>query len=160
MLTHGDIARRIPHQGRMCLLDRVLAWSPEEIRCEASSHRDPGNPLRAHGRLGIACGIEYAAQAMAMHGALLAESAKAGTAALAAPPRAGYLASLRGVQFHGSRLDQAEGALSVHAERVLGDGNSMVYSFEVAAEGRTLVSGRATVVLDAGMAAQLGATTR
>ena len=46
----------------------------------ASSHRAADNPLRAHGRLGAACGIEYAAQAMAVHGALLAppDSAAAG----------------------------------------------------------------------------------
>ena len=30
----------------------------------------PDNPLRSHGRLGAASGIEYAAQAMALHGAL------------------------------------------------------------------------------------------
>ena len=33
---------------------------------------DPANPLRAEGRLGAAAGIEYAAQAMALHGSLLA----------------------------------------------------------------------------------------
>ena len=30
----------------------------------------PDHPLRAHGRLGVACGVELAAQAMAVHGAL------------------------------------------------------------------------------------------
>ena len=33
------IAARIPHQGRMCLLDAVLACTPQHIRCRASSHR-------------------------------------------------------------------------------------------------------------------------
>ncbi|WP_206685552.1 hypothetical protein, partial [Escherichia coli] len=33
------------------------------IRCTATSHRDPRNPLRSHGRLASVCGIEYAAQA-------------------------------------------------------------------------------------------------
>ena len=152
MLTHDQIAGRIPHQGRMCLLARVLSWGDERIHCEASSHRDPDNPLRAHGRLGIACGIEYAAQAMAVHGALLGEAAAAsggGDTATPARPRAGYLAGLRGVEFHASRLDDVTGPLAVLVERLLGDGNSMVYGFALEGGGRTLLRGRATVVLDA-----------
>src|SRR5213075_1172850 len=74
-LAHDEIARRIPHQGSMCLLDRVLEWDAEHIRCEATGHSQPDHPLRAHGRLGAACGVEYAAQAMAVHGALVAASA-------------------------------------------------------------------------------------
>ena len=30
-LDHAGIAARIPHSGRMCLLDRLLSWSPTEI---------------------------------------------------------------------------------------------------------------------------------
>ena len=55
----------LPHQGPMCLLDQIAAWDTGSIRCTATSHRDQDNPLRAQGRLGAACGIEYAAQAMA-----------------------------------------------------------------------------------------------
>jgi predicted hotdog family 3-hydroxylacyl-ACP dehydratase len=152
LLNRDAIARRIPHQGSMCLLEQVVAWSPERIHCVAHSHRDPDNPLRAHGRLGIACGIEYAAQAMAVHGALVAQGAEAAPAT----PRVGYLASVRGVAFHARRLDDVAGDLSVHAERVLGDGSHIVYSFAVEAGGQPLLSGRATVVLDAGMATRLG----
>jgi predicted hotdog family 3-hydroxylacyl-ACP dehydratase len=56
----------------MCLLDEVIGWDAERITCTSSSHRSVDNPLRARGRLGIACGIEYAAQAMAVHAALIA----------------------------------------------------------------------------------------
>ena len=59
----------------MCLLDEVLSWDATRIRCRSNTHRTADNPLRAHGRLGAACGIEYAAQAMAVHGALVAASA-------------------------------------------------------------------------------------
>ena len=41
------IASRIPHAGRMCLLDRVECWDTQRIRCRARSHRDADNPLRA-----------------------------------------------------------------------------------------------------------------
>jgi len=152
MLNREEIARRIPHQGAMCLLERVVAWTPERIECEATSHRSPANPLRAHGRLGIACGIEYAAQAMAVHGGLVAQL----HASAPGSPRAGYLASVRGVQLHARRLDDLDGALKVNAQRVLGDGNTIVYSFEVASDRGPLLSGRATVVLDAALAQASG----
>ena len=153
MLSRDDIARRIPHHGRMCLLERVVEWNAERIHCEAVSHRAPDNPLRARARLGIACGIEYAAQAMAVHGALIGET----VAHRPAAPRVGYLASVRGVSLHAARLDDVEGDLTVRAERLMGDANNIVYRFEVEAQGRLLLSGRATVVLDASIAARTGA---
>ena len=141
MLDHAAIAARIPHQGDMCLLDAVVDWSETAISCRAISHLDPANPLRAAGRLGAANGIEYAAQAMAMHGALLAQAND--------PPRQGYLTSVRSVQLHVARLDNLPGALSVEAERLSGDSNHILYQFSLSHAGRCLLEGRAAVVLDA-----------
>lgn len=134
------IAAHIPHAGTMCLLDAVLDWSPAAIRCRAGSHRNAGHPLRADGRLGAAAGIEYAAQAMAVHGALLAGSGER--------PRQGYLASVRGVDFHADRLDDLAGDLDIEAERLSGDGNNVLYQFAVRGDGRLLLAGRAAVILD------------
>jgi predicted hotdog family 3-hydroxylacyl-ACP dehydratase len=153
-LDRDAIAQRIPHHGTMCLLDAVKRWDEESIYCEASSHLAADHPLRAHGRLGAACGIEYAAQAMAVHGALVAESAGAGAAAA---PRAGYLAGVRGVTLHVDRLDTVAGPLKVEAQRITGDANTVLYSFAVHAEQQVLLSGRAIVVLDA---AQIGKDPR
>lgn len=141
-LDHQQIAARIPHQGTMCLLDRVESWDANRIVCRAVSHRDVNNPLRAAGRLGAANGIEYAAQAMAIHGALLAASA--------APPKAGYLTSVRSVNLHVDRLDLVAGELQIVAERLSGDAVSVLYTFTVAADGQRLLDGRASAVLDAG----------
>jgi len=126
----------------MCLLDAVVEWSPERIRCTSGSHRRPDNPMRADNRLGAACGIEYAAQAMAVHGALLAANDGA--------PRQGYLASVRGVEFDVDRLDDIESDLDVEAERMSGDNNNILYRFEVRGDNKVLLSGRAAVILDAG----------
>ena len=98
LLDRAWIAAHIPHQGSMCLLDEVIEWTSVNIRCRSESHHREDNPLRAHGRLGAACGIEYAAQAMAVHGALL----NAGTSKLLRP---GMLASVRGLTMHVERLD-------------------------------------------------------
>ena len=140
-LDHAWLLAHLPHQGSMCLLDAVTEWDAQRIRCTATSHRHADNPLRAHDRLGAACGIEYAAQAMAAHGALLAAADGA--------PRAGYLASVRGVELQVARLDDIAADLNVEAERLSGDGNTILYGFRVSAAGRELLSGRAAVVLDA-----------
>ena len=139
MLDRVAIAARIPHQGSMCLLDAVLAWDSGQIHCRASSHRQPDNPLRAAERLGAACGIEYAAQAMAVHGALLAPEG--------APPRPGYLASVRSVQLAVDRLDDLAQDLDIVAERLSGDENNILYHFRVEHAGDLLLSGRAAVML-------------
>lgn len=142
VLDQAWIRRHIPHQGSMCLLDHVEAWDAQGIRCRAVSHLATDNPLRAHGRLGAACGIEYAAQAMAVHGALLAPADSPGA-------RAGYLVSARGVQLHVSRLDDIAADLLVEANCITRSENNILYQFSITAAGRPLLEGRAAVVLNA-----------
>lgn len=154
-LTRAGIAQRIPHQANMCLLDEVAHWDAQHITCQASSHHAPDNPLRAHGRLGAACGIEYAAQAMAVHGALMGEALAGGGDAR---PRAGYLASVRSVSLLVRQLDTEAGPLTVSAERLTGDDNTALYSFELQAGAKVLLRGRAVVVLDAAALTSLPVT--
>lgn len=125
----------------MCLLDAAVDWSESAISCIATSHTDPANPLRAGDRLGAACGIEYAAQAMAVHGALLAGTGDR--------PRQGYLTSVRSVTLNVACLDDLPGELRVHAERLCGDANNILYEFSLSHAGCCLLAGRAAVVLDA-----------
>jgi predicted hotdog family 3-hydroxylacyl-ACP dehydratase len=156
MLTRPDqawIARHIPHQGRMCLLHQVDTWDAQHIRCSARSHRDADNPLRAHGRLGAVCGIEYAAQAMAVHGALLAPGGTAAT-------RVGYLVSVRGARWHVPRLDDIAADLQVEAVCITRGENNILYQFSVSAGGRPLLAGRAAVVLNADALATAGGAPR
>lgn len=142
-LDHDWIERHIPHQGRMCLLEEVLSWDEVRIRCRATSHRLADNPLRAHGRLGAACGVEYAAQAMAVHGAIMAHLA--GT-----PPRAGLLTSVRNLVLRVSRIDDVDTDLIASAERLAGDDGSTLYEFTVSGGGQELLSGRASIVFGVG----------
>lgn len=140
-LDRAGIAARIPHSGSMCLLDALLSWNLEEIRCRASGHADPAHPLRVAGGLLSPVAIEYASQAMALHGAL---TATAGTA-----PSAGFLAAARSVRLHVPRLDDVPGALIVSATRLAGADLQALYRFALHDEGgRLLVDGRATVVLN------------
>lgn len=146
-LNRDWIAARIPHGGSMCLLDAVVAWDAEHIRCTATTHLASDNPLRSKGRLASVCGIEYAAQAMAAHGALVGDER--------ARPRVGMLTSVRGVQTHVERLDTLDGPLDIEAGRIGGDDNTVLYRFTVSCADRLLLSGRAAVILDAAQAAGL-----
>jgi predicted hotdog family 3-hydroxylacyl-ACP dehydratase len=136
------IANHIPHQGSMCLLKSVQAWDQEKIKCRADSHRALDNPLRAHGQLGIACGIEYAAQAMAVHGALLAP-------ANSTKPKMGYLVSVRGVTMNVTRFDDVSADLEITATCLMASESNMLYQFMVCANDKVLLEGRAAVVLNA-----------
>lgn len=144
LIDRAGIVALIPHAGAMCLLDGVLAWDRTSITCAASSHRAAGNPMTVEGRLDAICGVEYAAQAMAVHGGLVGAGRR---------PAAGYLASLRDVICSVDRLDLLEGDLLVTAELLIADAGRVIYRFTLTSNARPVVSGRAAVVIDAGMAA-------
>jgi predicted hotdog family 3-hydroxylacyl-ACP dehydratase len=139
-VSRAQIAGLIPHSGAMCLLDGVVQWDANRILCMSRSHRAADNPLRADGRLLAVCGVEYAAQAMAVHGALAGK--------IGGRPRAGYLASLRDVECRRNRLDDLEGDLVVEAEQVAGDGAHVIYRFRLRVGEVEVLSGQALVVLD------------
>jgi predicted hotdog family 3-hydroxylacyl-ACP dehydratase len=129
----------IPHRGAMCLLDAVVACDDARIHLRAVSHRDPGNPLRSDDRLRAVHLCEYGAQAMAVHGGLLARR----NGNVAAP---GLLVALRGVQLHVERIDDLAGALDVHAEQLAAGAGGWQYAFRVEHAGRVLAAGRAMVM--------------
>ena len=147
LLDRAGIAERIPHAGSMCLLGSLEAWDRERIVCRASSHRDPAHPLRTASGLLSPCAIEYAAQAMALHGALI--GADAGS-----PATPGYLASARGVRLHRLRLDDLDRDLRIEARRSAGDARQILYTFAVSHAGEPVAEGRATVVLDTPLVAR------
>jgi len=144
-LAHDGIAALIPHSGTMCLLDRLLEWDAQRIVCTATNHRDAGHPLRSRSGLLSPTAIEYAAQAMALHGALAGQQS-------GEPSTPGYLASARGVQLHVLRLDDLpaadDDALHIEATRQAGDARQILYAFRVSHGGRPIADGRAAVVLN------------
>jgi predicted hotdog family 3-hydroxylacyl-ACP dehydratase len=147
-LSRAWIEAHIPHQGRMCLLDEIVLWDAQRIICRSGTHRALDNPLRAQQRLGIACGIEYAAQAMALHGALA--SSGGGGEGSSVRTEVGLLAGVRDLHMHVARLDDLEGDLICEATHVAGDSLTALYKFALRFGRRDLLTGRATVVLDAG----------
>ena len=139
-MPKSEWAALIPHAGSMCLLDEVAAWDAAAIHARTQSHRRADNPLRSDGRLRALHLCEYGAQAMAVHGGLLARAA--GT--VAAP---GYLVSLRAVDLRVARIDDLAGALDVHAECLLAGEASWQYAFRVVHAGTEIARGRAAVIV-------------
>ena len=144
-LGKPEIAALIPHAGTMCLLDGVTRWDETSVSAFSRTHLHEANPLRSADGLCAWCGIEYAVQAMAVHGAL--------AGAVSARPRAGYLISLRKVACLAPRLDDLPGDLVVDAERLIGDDAQVVSAFSVRVGNREVLHGNAAVILDAGAGA-------
>jgi predicted hotdog family 3-hydroxylacyl-ACP dehydratase len=137
-LDRDAIARMVPHHGAMCLLEEVLECDEDAIACRATSHRDPANPLRTAAGLPSIMGVEYAAQALAVHAAVIEKSSNA---------RKGYLAALRDVVCSVERLDTQDGDLVVRTTRVAAESGRLLYDFRIEAGGRELLKGRLSVVL-------------
>ena len=137
------VADLVPHSGAMCLLDEVSQWSLEQIQCRADV-RTP-HPLAIGPRLPATALIEYAAQAMAAHGQLLARQGGD-----SATPGQGMLAAIRATDLHCRWVTVTQ--LAVMARQLSSDSNQMLYAFEVSArgagnqQGQLLASGRALVL--------------
>ena len=140
MLPKSDWAHLIPHAGAMCLLDDVAAWDATTIHARSASHLRLDNPLRSDGRLRALHLCEYGAQAMAVHGGLLARAAGS-----AVTP--GYLVALRDIELRVARIDDLDGLLDVHAQRLLGGDGSWQYAFRIEHAETLIASGRAAVIV-------------
>ena len=143
MSVTPEVASLVPHAGRMCLLERVLAWDESTVTLATATHRDPANPLRSDGRLRAIHLCEYGAQAMAVHGGLRA-SARGGRA------RPGMLVSLRDVLLDCDNVHDLAGELVVTARCVHESPSAWQYDFRVSHGARVLAQGRATVSLASG----------
>jgi predicted hotdog family 3-hydroxylacyl-ACP dehydratase len=144
MLPKVDWSHLIPHAGTMCLLDAVLAWDETTIHAISAGHARADNPLRGEHGLHAVHLAEYGAQAMAVHGALLARGNGLGK------PRPGRLVSLRDVHLHEAYVDHLDGRLDVHAESLYADDSGAQYAFRVEHRGRLLAIGRAAVIYATG----------
>ncbi|MEO6565129.1 MAG: 3-hydroxylacyl-ACP dehydratase [Casimicrobiaceae bacterium] len=136
-----DIRRLVPHQGAMCLLDSVEFWDASRIVCTTAQHRLADNPLAVDGRLSAVNAIEFAAQAMAVHGALEAPRRD--------EPAFGMLLSVRNCVLHRDRLDQIPGVLHVKAGKVAGSQLMLLYDFSLFTGEQCIAEGRASVMLHA-----------
>lgn len=139
VIAKADFRRLIPHREPMCLLGSIEEWSDTHLVCRTATHRAALNPLRRRNQLEAICGLEYAAQAMAAHIAILLEPHR--------PPLEGYLVAVRDLVLRRSRLDDIAADLTIRVRRVLGEDSTFIYTFSVCEGRRVLLNGRATIFL-------------
>jgi predicted hotdog family 3-hydroxylacyl-ACP dehydratase len=140
MIDQAGIRTLIPHAADMCLLESVVAWDDATITCESSTHRRANHPLQREGKLSSIHLVEYAAQAMAIHGGLVARKGGADGA------RPGMLTALRDCALHVERIDDVDGTLTIFARKLIAQGGSSMYQFEVSAQKKKLAEGRVSVI--------------
>lgn len=133
-LDRAQIERLVPHAGAMCLLDGVSAWDDRSIHCGSAA---PGaqHPLARDGAVPSIAACEYAAQAAAVHGALLDGAGQA---------RPGMLAKLTQVELQAPSFRGA-GPINVHAELLSRVAQGCLYAFDVDSSGHPVASGRLMV---------------
>jgi len=139
IIEHDELCSLIPHSFDMCLLDRVESWDENTITCTSQSHKLDTNPLRRNETLSSVHLLEYAAQAMAVHGGI--HDREQGV-----QMTEGYLAALRDIKIELCDIKNVETQLRIEATKILSQGGNMIYSFKVLTGENELVSGRATVV--------------
>jgi len=143
-IQKNEIRKLIPHDGLMCLIDKVLEWDEKRIVCSSETHQSIDNPLRNNRGLPITALIEYGTQAMAIHGGLLSKI-------VSSEKVEGYVASLRDVSLAMTEdVSKIKAFLHVEAIRQMSSQGNMIYTFTINTNQQKLVSGRATVsaVLD------------
>lgn len=144
-----DISRLVPHSGTMCLLDSVEAWDADHIVCCATSHLRRDNPLRDDSGLRAVCAIEYGAQAIAAHAALLDGSQRPSATG-------GVLAAVRNVTTTMSHINELRGPLTILATLQLSHQQGRIYDVTVTGGGRTVLTGRLSVMLQPGHSGAAG----
>lgn len=139
MIDKEELCALIPHAGSMCLLDRVEYWGQTSIMCSSNSHLLSLNPLRTNNKLAAVCTVEYAAQAMAVHGGLLAREQ-------GIQPVQGFIAALRDIRLHVDYLHDKPDFLHIQAESLLLNLDAMIYSFQIKSGDTAIADGRITVM--------------
>jgi len=140
MLNQQQICKLIPHSGNMCLLEAVKFFDEKKIICLSRTHVLIDNPLRNSVELPMVSLIEYGAQAMAVHAALLAKQGSMDKV------QEGYLVALRSIELAEGCLCDYKDELEIQAEQIYKDAGNMIYLMQIKAKNKVLASGRATVM--------------
>ena len=135
-----ELSKFLPHGNKMCLLSSVEYWDASSITCLTSTHRNYDNPLRRQGVLGMIAGLEYAAQAMAVHVGLTTDISEHNASL-------GYLGAVRDLQVHIRTFQQFAEDLTIEATLLLEQHMRFIYSFSMKANETMLLQGRASIFI-------------
>ena len=138
VLNSQEIEQYLPHAGKMSLLHTVSYADSLLLKASAISHLNSNNPLRLNDKLASINGIEYAAQAMAIHGFLLSKEDAV---------QKGYIASVRNIEIKTPFFPETESVIKIEVQQLMSDTNGFTYQFHISAGKKTLISGKITIFL-------------
>ena len=134
------IGKILPHAGSMILLEQITSASADTLYASTQSHLDKSNPLLLNKQLNSINGIEYAAQAMAIHAHLIADTTQK-------QPQSGYLATVRNTTIDHPYLSQSKSELIIKVIRIMADQKGFSYNFQIYDNEQSYISGRITIIL-------------
>ena len=137
-LDRDAINALVPHSGRMLLLDSLVEWQGDTLHAISRNHTDPEHPLRLDGRLPASAGIEYAAQAMALHSRLQASGGDA--------PGMPVIAAINALHCAVDRLDNLTGPMDIRVRREHVMAAGAQYTFSLSRGALELAAGVLLVV--------------
>lgn len=140
-IGYAEILALLPHEEPMVLLAAIESWDTQAICCSAQSHLAIDNPLRQGGILSIYAGVEYAAQAQALHARLVAMAHDD------TPPRKGFVAVASRLEAQVRDLDEIVAPLLIELVQLAVNDQSSLYRFRLSAAGQPLLHGELLAVL-------------
>lgn len=132
-----DISSLIPHGPGMSLIDEIVQWDQKNLCARTMSHTAPDNLLRGSNGLRCVHTVEYAAQCMAVHGAL--NAADHGT-------RPMVVGALKNVRLSDVRLDTLTSPLIIQVTIAVTGNAGAIYKFSVHHQDISIASGRVTLL--------------
>ena len=135
------IERHIPHQGNMCLLDEVQAWGDDLDRMPERDASRPGQSLARVRPPGLGMWHRVRSPGDGLCTGHWFGHVQCG-------PGARISRGVRDVMLYVTRIDDVETDIVARAELIASYQGAVSYSFTVRADGRVLLTGRATIVLD------------
>ena len=132
-MSYQDGLNRMPHQGAMRLIERVVTATDTHIHCVAADHNADDYPLRLNGTLFSVTLVELGAQAAAVHTSLYN----------IANNHSGLLIGLKKVEFAKHVVGKTSQKLDIYADQIHFDVGVALYSFCIRNEEQEIVKGQA-----------------
>ena len=126
--TADKIAALIPHGKGMSMISEIVSWDANTIHCRSNRLAEASNPLCENGELSSIVLVEYAAQAAAIHGALL-------NSALG-EQRPAYIGAVKNIELFMQQANNRE-SIDIHADCLMNNGAGAIY--EVAIQQQTML---------------------
>lgn len=134
MIDINKLYQALPHSDDMCLIQNIIDWSESTICCSTTAHLDADNILAIDSRLPAWSGIEYIAQALALHGVLLKGAEEQLVIQKA------FVATIQTAEIFTDDISQYPGALTIQATIIFSQENSAVFDCSLEYDGEELLS--------------------